>query len=158
LAAVDPEPDSDHAARLDRRILSFTRDLSNTVGGELDVVHVLDATPQIAAAAMAAPAAGLVALQSDPDEEIERRRRVFERLIDSEFIDEPFAHLVSGDVVGCLTSCAEDLQADVVVMGAVSRTGLQRLLGHTAQRVLEQLPCDVIVVKPDGFVSAVDRS
>ncbi len=39
--------------------------------------------------------------------------------------------------------------ADVVVMGAVSRSGLKRLLiGHTAERVLGSMPCDVLVVKP----------
>ena len=43
-----------------------------------------------------------------------------------------------------------DIGADLVVMGAVSRSGLKRLaLGSTAERVLDFLPCDVLVVKPD---------
>ena len=39
--------------------------------------------------------------------------------------------------------------ANLVVMGAVSRSGLNRIfIGNTAERVLDDLPCDVLVVKP----------
>jgi hypothetical protein len=37
-------------------------------------------------------------------------------------------------------------------MGAISRRGLQRLfIGNTAERMLDHLDCDVLVVKPAGF-------
>jgi nucleotide-binding universal stress UspA family protein len=45
---------------------------------------------------------------------------------------------------------------DVVVMGTVGRAGIARLLiGNMAERILRKLPCSVLVVKPDGFVSPV---
>jgi nucleotide-binding universal stress UspA family protein len=45
---------------------------------------------------------------------------------------------------------------DVVVMGTVARAGIAGLLiGNTAERVLRKLPCSVLAVKPDGFVSPV---
>jgi hypothetical protein len=41
-------------------------------------------------------------------------------------------------------------------MGAVSRAGLKRVfIGNTAERMLDMLDCDVLVVKPPGFVSAL---
>ena len=41
-------------------------------------------------------------------------------------------------------------------MGAVSRSGLKRVfIGNTAERVLDDLPCDVLVVKPARSVSRV---
>jgi universal stress protein E len=41
-------------------------------------------------------------------------------------------------------------------MGAVSRSGLKRLVvGDTAERILDALPCDVLVVKPASFTSRV---
>ena len=53
------------------------------------------------------------------------------------------------------TSCRVTLTeagADFVVMGAVSRTRLQEIfIGSTAERVLDRLPCDVLVVKPGDF-------
>ncbi len=45
---------------------------------------------------------------------------------------------------------------DLVVMGTVARRGVSGLLfGNTAERVLRRLPCSVLAVKPDGFVSPV---
>lgn len=45
---------------------------------------------------------------------------------------------------------------DLVVMGTVGRGGIAGLLfGNTAERVLRRLPCSVLAVKPDGFVSPV---
>ena len=47
---------------------------------------------------------------------------------------------------------AERIGADVVVMGAVARNRWKRLLiGATAERTLEHLPCDLLIVKPDWF-------
>lgn len=45
---------------------------------------------------------------------------------------------------------------DMVVVGTVARTGIAGLLiGNTAERLLQKLPCSVLAVKPDGFVSPV---
>jgi universal stress protein E len=45
---------------------------------------------------------------------------------------------------------------DLVVLGTVARTGIAGLLiGNTAERLLRKLPCSVLAVKPDGFVSPV---
>ncbi len=45
---------------------------------------------------------------------------------------------------------------DLVVMGTVARGGIAGLLiGNTAERVLRQLPCSVLAVKPEGFVCPV---
>ncbi|MBT5219554.1 MAG: universal stress protein, partial [Woeseia sp.] len=42
-------------------------------------------------------------------------------------------------------------------MGAVSRNTMKRLfIGATAERTLEHLPCDLLVVKPSWFHSAID--
>ena len=39
-------------------------------------------------------------------------------------------------------------------MGTMARSGIAGLLiGNTAERVLRKLPCSVLAVKPDGFVS-----
>lgn len=45
---------------------------------------------------------------------------------------------------------------DIVVMGTVARAGIAgMLIGNTAERILRKLPCSVLTVKPDGFVSPV---
>ena len=57
---------------------------------------------------------------------------------------ERFAHDES--LRGASVTCA--------VMGAVSRSALARLfIGSTAERVLDKLSCDTLIVKPRGFRS-----
>jgi len=47
---------------------------------------------------------------------------------------------------------ADEIGASLVVMGAVSRSRLQEIfLGSTAERVLDRITCDVLVVKPGDF-------
>ena len=45
---------------------------------------------------------------------------------------------------------------DLVVVGTTGRTGISGLLfGNTADRLLQKVPCSVLAVKSDGFVSPV---
>jgi universal stress protein E len=61
-------------------------------------------------------------------------------------------HLEQGAAAEVLPRVAEGLGAALVVMGAVSRSRLQEVfLGSTAERVLDRLGCDVLVVKPGDF-------
>ncbi len=67
-------------------------------------------------------------------------------------------HLVDTDPVFAIPHLARTLGADLVVMGAVSRSGLKRVfIGNTAERVLDALPCDVLVVKPSRFARRVEE-
>ena len=52
---------------------------------------------------------------------------------------------------------AQNLNADLVALGTVGRTGISgMLLGNTAEKVLDRCNCSVFVTKPDNFVSPVD--
>jgi len=65
--------------------------------------------------------------------------------------------LASGRAPEELPEIATKLKADVVVMGAVARNRWKRLfIGATAERTLEHLPCDLLIVKPDWFRTPVD--
>ena len=58
-----------------------------------------------------------------------------------------------------ILAAAADTQADLIVMGSVGRTGLSRiLLGSVAERVLQAVPCSMLLVKAeDTFRLQVDR-
>jgi universal stress protein E len=44
----------------------------------------------------------------------------------------------------------------LVVLGTVGRQGISAaLIGNTAEHVIDKLNCDVLAIKPDGFVSPV---
>ena len=47
---------------------------------------------------------------------------------------------------------------DMVVMGTVVRTGLAGwVMGNTAEHMLQRLQCSVLALKPEGFVSPVEK-
>lgn len=85
------------------------------------------------------------------------RKRVY---AEAARFDIPEANIESarGDVASQLPRFVDRKRADIVVMGAVSRSGLKRIfIGNTAERLIDRLECDVLVVKPRGFKAPVPR-
>ena len=53
-------------------------------------------------------------------------------------------------------SFSQEVEADLVVIGTVGRTGIPGLIiGNTAENVLQTTSASVLAVKPSGFVSPV---
>lgn len=47
-------------------------------------------------------------------------------------------------------------QIDLLVMGTVCRTGIEGFfIGNTAEKVLNEVDCSVLTIKPEGFISPV---
>ena len=68
-------------------------------------------------------------------------------------------HIRMGEVADQLSAFVRRSRTAIVVMGAVSRSAIARLfIGNTAERTLDRLTCDVLVVKPRGFKSGVERA
>src|ERR1700733_6808445 len=68
-------------------------------------------------------------------------------------------HLIEAHPVDAITGTARRLGTAIVVMGAISRRGLKRFfIGNSAEQLLDELRCDLLVVKPARFVTAVPRS
>jgi universal stress protein E len=152
VAAVDPMHAHDKPAALDERIVETATMLAQAVGGTLHLFHARALWPEVfepvddVGASTEPRRAELVAAYV---EKSDLRVRALARAAE---IREDRIHLPWGDAVEQLPRFAHSTHADVVVMGAVARSGLQRVfVGHTAERVLDALDCDVLVVKPPGF-------
>jgi universal stress protein E len=86
-------------------------------------------------------------------------RRGFERELKETKIPSARRHLVRLVTVDAIPGVARKVRAGIVAMGAVSRSGLRRVfIGNTAERVLDELPCDILVVKPPRFRTPVARA
>ena len=158
IAAIDPMNEHDKPAALDDEIILAGKTLSEAVGGRLHAFHTFD--PRMAIASTAANAYIPVSLPFDEMEEQMRELhgKRFREMVEYHGIDEDRAHLVSGLTHEELPALAEKIDAAVVIMGAVSRNRLKRLfIGSTAERTLDHLPCDLLIVKPDWFESPVDE-
>jgi universal stress protein E len=71
-------------------------------------------------------------------------------------INKQHCHVAIGLPEDVITQYAEQLDAELVVLGTIGRQGLSAaLLGNTAEHVIDKLNCDVLAIKPNGFVSPV---
>ena len=157
IAAIDPMNEHDKPAALDDEILQLCKMLADRVGGDVHAFHSYD--PRIAVATATANAYIPVSLPLDEIEQQmhEDHQKRFGEITSFHSLDDDKAHLVSGLTHEELPLLAEKLDAAVVVMGAVSRNRWKRLfIGATAERTMEHLPCDLLIVKPDWFRTPVD--
>ena len=136
LAAVDPDHVNDKPAALDHKIISGAASLAAISGGQLHLFH----------SAWQPPLAGVYKVLSDANQEGNKLKN----LATLNGICESSCHWSDEDVVHALPTTASVLNASAVVIGAVSRSRIDRvLIGSTAEKVLDQLECDVLVIKPD---------
>jgi universal stress protein E len=156
VAAVDPGHTGDKPATLDREILSWGRFVAGS-SGELHALHVHFPASLVAASV---GVAGVPVVTTGDTADALVREEQEQRLAELRALVEPFAlpperiHLKLGAATDQLPDETERLRADLVVMGAVSRSRLKTVfIGSTAEQVLDRLPCDVLVVKPADFAS-----
>ena len=156
MAAVDPLNVADQDASLDALILSEAFDLSAQLGGAVHAVHAFDVAPDIAAAGTS-----IVSVSSMNVDDIIEKAKVVHTAALAELtirftIPDDQVHMQTGKAVELLPYMARELYAKLVVMGAVNRGRLEQVvIGSTAERVLDHLPCDVLIIKPAGFVSPI---
>lgn len=166
LAAVDLNPDIPDAAEqtLNRQILELSSSLAISKFAALNVVHVWDAPYEMKVKSWSDSEASKAYVEGERS----RHESAFNRLgkqlrdqIGTEAYDHlsPQFHLRRGAPSTVIPQTVKQLQADLVVMGTVARTGIAGwLIGNTAEAIFEQVQCSVLAVKPPGFVSPVKLS
>jgi len=155
VAAVDPFQAHAKPADLDLQILRNANSVAGLLGGEAHAFHAYKPVAAISPLAVAQP----LAFDFPPEvEEIRAEQMVLalRSLAGKGHIAAEKLHLHRGEVAIELEMLVHKLRADIVVMGAVSRSGLRRVfIGNTAERLLDQLTCDVLVVKPKSFRTSI---
>jgi universal stress protein E len=153
LAAIDPSHVFAKPAGLDLDILDEAQWLATALGGKLHAVH---AFPNVM---MPGDRVGL--MPPDVSDRMERQlqadaRKAFRKELENRDIPPSRRHRVGGQPATVVPQVARQQRAAIVVMGAISRSGLKRLIiGNVAEQVLDALPCDVLVLKPASFKSTV---
>jgi len=159
VGAIDPTNEHDKPASMDDSILGIGEWLAAQTHGAMHAFHSFD--PRIA---LATATANAYIPASLPYEEIEKDMREqhgrrFEEVLAGHTIPEEQQHLISGATHEELPETAGKIEADVVIMGAIARNRWKRLfIGATAERTLEHLPCDLLIVKPDWFETPVQKA
>lgn len=67
-------------------------------------------------------------------------------------------HVEEGLPEDIIERISDDLDAELVILGTIGRTGLSAaLIGNTAEHVIDNLNCDVLALKPDGYISPLAK-
>jgi universal stress protein E len=155
LAAIDPLHAHAKPAALDAEILRFGSILSDALESSLHVAHAYPPAMTVVPGMMAE--ALPVAVTGPEARRYARRvRRAVTTLCRRHGVSDRRLHVTTGDAKALIPELARQLGTQLVVMGAVSRSGLKRLfIGNTAERIIDRLDCDICVIKPPGFRTPV---
>jgi len=147
LACVDPMHAHDKPASLDRQLLARGATLAEALGGELHSLNVCAIPSPIGVVGDAYVASAAM----PPDAEwIDRARESYRQLMVGRDLPKERVHFRVGVAAREIVAAAREIDAGIVLMGAVSRRRLERwFVGSTAETVLDRLPCNVWVEKPE---------
>lgn len=148
IAAVDPTHEHDPSAMVDSKIVDAGKTLASLAGGKLMLMHTYQRLVEIGARATRE-----IRPIELPVDEIEKRMRESHRLQLEAFaatngVKSKDVHMLPGRTRDILPAFARTHGADVVIMGAIARSGKERrILGSTVEQVLDCLPCDILLVR-----------
>lgn len=146
IAAVDPVHAHDKPAHLDNRIIDRAHSIADTYGGRMLVVHTFQSLDEIGFRATWAFKPKKLPVEDLNQKIHDEHDRALRILGETRNLPKDSLHLIPGRAHEVLPAFARQHGASLVVMGALARSKLkQRIVGSTAARVLDHMPCDVLV-------------
>lgn len=145
LVAVNVSGDEDYHEALNKSLVSLSIDLADNL--ERGNIHLVSAYPPT-------PINMAIDLpEFHTSEYINGIRGQYlinmKALRQSFGIDEDHTHVREGFPEDVIPDVAKELEAELVVLGTLGRTGLSAaLLGNTAEHVISKLSCNLLAIKP----------
>jgi universal stress protein A len=123
------------------QVLERAAQIAKTDGATLSVIHVIEPLSYAYGGDLPLDFSGI-------QDEIQRQAQSRMEQVGQKFsIAPPQLHIVTGRPEREIHRLAQQIKADLVVIGTHGRHGLALLLGSTANGVLHGTPCDVLAVK-----------
>jgi nucleotide-binding universal stress UspA family protein len=150
VVAIAPDPIDDRQTRLASETIKAAITFADWEDSELHVVNVV---PSAAYYTLALNAGFSVdeAKGLEAEARLNQQNTVY-RFLDTVGSDRDRmqVHLLQGNPVQKIANLVSHLDADLLAIGSVRRRGLGRLLiGNTAEKVMRQIACSCLVVKPE---------
>jgi universal stress protein E len=158
VAAVDPGRALGVSEALDGAIVESAQRIASALSDELLVFHAFPRRDRVAAGRSGhrvPPKPSRISRDEGGPIAADRVRDLVERYAGgaSEL------RLVEGRIERSLSELVCSEAVDVVVMGIASRSSLRRALaGHKAERLLDRLDCDLLIIKTPGWRSPVTET
>ena len=137
LVAVDLSEDSS-------QIVQRARAVASSAAAQLHIIHVIEPLSFAYGGDIPMDFSGI------QDEIYQQASQQLERFAQNSSIDEAHRHIVMGRPEVEIHAKAEELEADLIVVGSHGRHGLALLMGSTANGVLHGAKRDVLAVRVGG--------
>jgi universal stress protein E len=142
VVSVDPCHPADHPRALDQALIESGRSLANALTAEMEVVHVLQNPPHLPRDTVA------------PEVKKSYQERAAAAVTQLAERAGACVRFANGALDAGIVTLVGQTQPSILVMGAVARPRwVHSAASGTAAQILERISCDLLIVKPPGFVS-----
>lgn len=154
VAAVDPQAMTEEEHAMNAAIMELASSLAETEAATLYVVSAWLGPGE----SNVSPSVESWVMRQYLELAEHAARKTLDALVDQGGGKIPSDHVYfqHGNPHDVITSRASEIDADLIVMGTLARTGIPGLLmGNTAEKVLRSVSCSVLALKPVGFESPI---
>lgn len=147
LAAVNAGTEEEDHQSLNQKITEEARHLAELIRADVHLVNAYPGTP--INIAIEIPEFDPEAYHANVKE---HHTNALNQHAESHGIDKTRTHLHEGLPEDVIPKVAKEIDAELVIIGTVGRTGFSAaLIGNTAEHVIDRLNCDILAIKPQGF-------
>ncbi|GAB3018114.1 universal stress protein UspE [Bowmanella dokdonensis] len=153
LAAVNVGTEDEEHKSLNQRVTRTAMEFAKTLNGRVNLVNSYPGTPVNIAIEIPEfdPASFNQSVRNHHQDAMKTFASTYGVTDEQCFVQEGLPEDVIPQV-------AKDMDAELVVIGTVGRHGISAaLIGNTAEHVIGTLDCDVLAIKPEGFVSPLQK-
>lgn len=152
LTAVNLSSDNEVHEALNDKLINESKKMSQFLNAEVNLVNAYPATPVNVTIELP---------EFDPATYTDAVRGhhllAMKALRQKHHIDEEHTFCEEGVPENIIPEVAAELKAGLVILGTTGRVGLSAIfIGNTAEHTIDQLNCDVLAIKPDGYISPLD--
>lgn len=147
LAAVSAGSDDRSHEQLNYEIINYASFMSALLESETHLINAYPPTPMNIAVEI--PEFDTVLYNQNMKK---HHKDALAKLADDFKLDQDKTHVIEGLPEDVIPEVALLLDAELVVIGTVGRTGISAaLIGNTAEHVIDNINCDLLALKPPGF-------
>ncbi|MEO3866013.1 universal stress protein UspE [Rheinheimera fenheensis] len=148
IAAVNAGSEQEHHLSLNQRVIAKAQQMAAMLSAKTHLVNAFPGTPVNIAIEIP---------EFNPQEYNSTMKHhhtdALTKLATQFDIAPEHSHVQEGMPEDVIPAIAKTLDAEMVVIGTIGRTGLSAaIIGNTAEHVIDRLDCDVLAVKPANFV------
>ena len=149
VAAINVGSDEPEHISLNEKITRQATDLATTIKANVHLVNSYPGTP--VNIAIEIPEFNAADYNNSM---LKHHQEAMNLHCDKYAIPKENTHVLEGLPEDVIQALANKLDAELVILGTIGRTGLSAaLIGNTAEHVIDRLNCDVLALKPDGYIS-----